>query len=573
MAITMKLAMWATFVITFAHWINTHRWFTAGVLVAMPALAFFQLAFFIAQYRMNYGDAPLPLTPTHGVVVVSPRDALVPGNSCNPSWELYSGETSGKKNDCCVRSEGTRNAEFTADCHSKKDWIRWDDDDIALIEKASCDPPLRLLVIGDSLAAGVGTCLSCTPILPEAIARSLSKALGGRAVYWSCHGEPGASAGWIIRELELHQNKRVQGNESSFEGVPLSEGTSAWRRNTNAELGLATDEKIGENDIRNWRWEHWCRRLNINDQVGQTGKYDVALVLTGPNDLKSMFLPFMLQGNQKKIWKEAQKRGGSYSRELKRVIDVLCAKMKVGLRESLDRARLSVKVVMPENIREKIESSKMPPPCPAVTEKKSEHSLEVNPTHENEMSLPTGERPLVVLPALPAKHLSFFQWRPLKWFGLPLIGLVDKVKLALADAYPSYVLFVESPSSEDISLFEDREGEIWASRQNENVLLDLKDVSRSDCARVKVQMKQYCTEKKIPPSAMVSASASLNEGEKRRQEPKLDERAKGSQQQADRVGQTGSKILSIDQVHPNDCGYDFFGRYIAKAIVKEWNKK
>jgi lysophospholipase L1-like esterase len=39
---------------------------------------------------------------------------------------------------------------------------------------------------------------------------------------------------------------------------------------------------------------------------------------------------------------------------------------------------------------------------------------------------------------------------------------------------------------------------------------------------------------------------------------------------AERAGKAGSKIFSRDQIHPNDEGYDYWGRYIASAIVDQW---
>jgi lysophospholipase L1-like esterase len=39
---------------------------------------------------------------------------------------------------------------------------------------------------------------------------------------------------------------------------------------------------------------------------------------------------------------------------------------------------------------------------------------------------------------------------------------------------------------------------------------------------------------------------------------------------AERPGKAGSKIFSRDQIHPNDEGYDYWGRYIASAIVDQW---
>jgi lysophospholipase L1-like esterase len=34
----------------------------------------------------------------------------------------------------------------------------------------------------------------------------------------------------------------------------------------------------------------------------------------------------------------------------------------------------------------------------------------------------------------------------------------------------------------------------------------------------------------------------------------------------------GSNLVSINKVHPNDEGYELWGRHIAAAIIKHWNK-
>ena len=87
------------------------------------------------------------------------------------------------------------------------------------------EAPLRLLVVGDSLAAGVGTAESCVPVLPGAIAEALGRELvemelellrpepeedrmrpgtgTERTVRWTAVGEAGASAGWVARTLGL----------------------------------------------------------------------------------------------------------------------------------------------------------------------------------------------------------------------------------------------------------------------------------------------------------------------------------------------------------------------------------
>ncbi|OEU21195.1 hypothetical protein FRACYDRAFT_216733 [Fragilariopsis cylindrus CCMP1102] len=34
----------------------------------------------------------------------------------------------------------------------------------------------------------------------------------------------------------------------------------------------------------------------------------------------------------------------------------------------------------------------------------------------------------------------------------------------------------------------------------------------------------------------------------------------------------GSDLVSVDRLHPNDEGYELWGRHIAAAIIEHWNK-
>ena len=94
--------------------------FAAGG-AGLGAAAMLQGSYFIARYRLNHGDAPRPISPARGVVVVG--------------------------------SNGTE-------------------------QRDESQPPLKLFVVGDSLAAGCGIARSGTPVLPESIARHLARELG-----------------------------------------------------------------------------------------------------------------------------------------------------------------------------------------------------------------------------------------------------------------------------------------------------------------------------------------------------------------------------------------------------------
>ena len=89
--------------------------------------------------------------------------------------------------------------------------------------------PIRLLVVGDSLAGGVGS-ESASPVLPESIARALSSALGGRAIHWTCIGTSGASAGRIVRDIESYHDEENKKDASKSVKTNFVEKILPWTR-------------------------------------------------------------------------------------------------------------------------------------------------------------------------------------------------------------------------------------------------------------------------------------------------------------------------------------------------------
>ena len=104
-----------------------------------------------SQYRILYRDAPLPLSPAHGVVVVNPNTTDTIAASC-ANDEHITGCS-------CLGGRRWRNTTHVSESERQ------------ILARALEERPLRLLVIGDSLAIGVGTSRSCTPLMPEVIAQ------------------------------------------------------------------------------------------------------------------------------------------------------------------------------------------------------------------------------------------------------------------------------------------------------------------------------------------------------------------------------------------------------------------
>jgi hypothetical protein len=162
--------------------------------------------------------------------------------------------------------------------------------------------PLRVLVIGDSMARGVGVGKSCNPVIPEKLALYLSKKLGGRPVYWTVRGEPGANAGRIVRELQQHPQEQEDNQEEDDYDRDYHKDDNDQSEDTWVGLDIQhnTESDSKSNPTRSRPWDEsrekdtWIQRLKHYKDIHQG--YDVAVVFTGMNDLKGIIFPFVLQG-------------------------------------------------------------------------------------------------------------------------------------------------------------------------------------------------------------------------------------------------------------------------------------
>lgn len=391
---------------------------------AVPLLAIAQGSWGILKYRLYYGEGPHPPAPSHGVVIVNPDDAC----SADGEEMIDLPKSLGCQCACSMGSHAT------AKC-------------VALREK---EKPLRLLVIGDSLATGVGQHRICSPIMPETIAKTISKDLGGRTVYWTCHGAPGASTGWIVRELERGPNHVIE-EKVSFE-TPLikNDVMKSWCSDTessSSDESSATNDDSFNSPIRNKEETLWRERLTQHKnrlRPEAFGPYDIVVVLTGSNDLKSAFFPFLLTGEDVKFRRQAQERGGNYTNELNRLLQTL---------EKQNR-----------------------------------------------------KRPLVVLPGLPTRSLPIFQTLPLRWLSAPIVDILDLHKHNLSKEHPDEVIFVPAPQIEQLVAYENARGPYWKQRCSEETAMALRDISKEECRRVSTAMREYMEDKQPQPKSLPGAS-------------------------------------------------------------------
>ncbi|GKY97245.1 hypothetical protein MPSEU_000682900 [Mayamaea pseudoterrestris] len=496
-----------------------------GLAVSTPVISILQGALLLIDYRTNHGNAPHPETPSRGIVIVE-------GSKTQPTSSI----TQGLVNSLLRR-------------HTTK---------------LNNEPPLRILVLGDSLAAGVGMSKSSTPALPESIAQGLSQAMGGRAVYWTCIGSPGSTSLEVVSQildlddlrtpliakiLEWQDETRIRAEvtrraakewwEIHKEPVVVDEQEVThpfgrwWKR---FSAGFQRDVKnlkkvivpVESHDDRDER-----RREELNKRVTRMlrrqslrpaflGQYDIAVILCGLNDLKDTFLPF-LTPRRKDPYKEASntEHEDNIKSRLVNIVQALQSRMNI--------------------IGARVEEA--------------EQCLVNDSSDDNEMdSTRGGDPPMIVFPALPIEPTILSHLVPLSWFLVPLVHAMDRNKKNLAELYPDLVLFVESPGRQVFSDAQQRQGSIWEELRSEKIILKLSDVGNNVQNKIKGLMDEHYK------------SLATDQGYDYLYQLDLDGIALVDD--LDSLAPVGAALLASDGIHPNDLGYEVWGRFIARKIIE-----
>mmetsp|Transcript_20621 Transcript_20621/g.30995 ORF Transcript_20621/g.30995 Transcript_20621/m.30995 type:complete len:552 (+) Transcript_20621:204-1859(+) len=521
------LAGWFTIIVPiglFAYSQTKSFMVSIASMLAMPCYAVWQGTDGMFRYRYYFGTPPFPRNPAHGVVVVNPK----------PLSKEKAPEVGNYSSGCC--------------CEGGMRWRRGgklEKEEKAIMDKALREEPIRMLVIGDSLALGLGTDRSCMPMMPETLAKEVSKRMGGRAVLWTGYGAEGAASSWTLNELSRKARKEAAASNSANntkrdanavepDGVALSDTSSDYSSDddTTNSNNLSSGEKLAGPESGNTKgsnqksskknddpFSEWKARLKNFRQTFENdiaGPYDIVFIFSGGNDAKSAFIPFYVktakgEEDTSSYYKE-DGRGSSLFSDFERILDHLGPKMNTDF--SCD-------------------------------------------------SKSKTQMPLVVFPMMPPLMIPAFQYVPLLWMATPLTGMIENNKRRLQQKYPSHVVCVDAPTSEKAGYFERQEGRIWEKRQEEDVLLCLRDVTREQCQstiaamtnHVQTKSKVHGKNKELRYSKEKSEITQMNAPL-----PKLSD-LKGYKE--------GHGIFSVDNVHPNDEGYDFWGRFIADGVFQQ----
>lgn len=673
----------ASGIAVFWNWVEMYKWtlFTLALLF-LPIAATFHGTFLLFRYRRRFGKAPLPMSRVHGVVIVSPEDYA------NFREEKDDTGSEPARHNGNSHHNGTKNGVDVGISKQRRQKMR--SDPTLLRRRAMNEPPLRLLVIGDSLARGVGVSRSATPVLPEIIARTLSKFLGGRAVFWTCHGEPGASTGWVVQELERngaqnnHHNNDRSPNCERDGWVPRR--LSSFVKANNDDASNGQQQQQYHNNINDM--EEWKRRLQLHEEMfdsGNRGQFDVAVVLTGTNDIKSAFLPLLNTGRKAAELRGGRGRVSDFREDMRLLIEAVGKKMKTGFRDSLGRAKVSLTKaresldrILPEHIRDRLppspssaerftfsslsspssndeyepnttmESSPLildqsqderenmhektaitePPSTPPQATSRKRHSKPPRPNTEHRENLnnhsdnhddalhraengtfcttstvmtseeewasspttPTKTpfdvgRPLIVLPATAAANIPNLNSPPLGLFLIPLFGILERIKIGVAKRFGESVIFIPQPTFDDFYTYESMTGPLWFKRRSEDTILSIRNVHEDDCQELEGRMLDFYAQR-----GDVQAGSPLVDLDLWRMSPDDDNCHSSLASINERNGRSTTikrpmkklpsanpsqpcvSLLSGDGIHPNDVGYDCWGRHIARAIIKEWTK-
>jgi hypothetical protein len=465
----------------------------------------------LLQYRRDFGDkAPIPFAPVHGVAVVR--------NMANNDHNNITGIVNNDKSQNILgeKSDSDQNYQFNSYSETNR----------ADLQRSQQLAPIRILVIGDSIARGVGICETCYPIFPETIATILSKTNGGRPVYWTAHGQPGATTKWIADEIEQVSIRR----DNYFEEDSISPHLSLRGF---YDLSSGSDINVdGENDrdhLKSIDQSMWIEKLQYHQRLYETNPfsgYDIIIPFAGVNDIKRALVPFLCEddsnsfksGNEKSDVKRTKPIEKGFAGDIQRMLD-----------NFIERSGF-----------EEVNNIGASTTCTEGVKEEKDNSTEAQ-TCSFEQKVMRHRQPHIFLPSFPARMVPAKMGWGLRYIGVKSLAVLDVVKRRKAKESKHHVSAVNEPTLEHAIQFIRQEGDLWDQEMNINqpneAVLQLVNVSPTACSERVREMAQFYS---------THAAPRENDEEFLRMSP----------------------LISSDAIHPNDFGYDVFARILAKEIAQ-----
>lgn len=491
-----------------------------GMPICVILTLFYQGISLLFQYRTFFGSkAPIPISPSHGVVAAIDDD--------DGSW-MHNGvgecgascSSSGNHSENFSRAEAgdmdqfSRNYQFKTFHPSNH------------MSRSLYLPPLRLLVVGDSVARGVGQSDSCYPIMPETLGAILSKHHGGRPVFWSAFGVPGATMKWIARKVheQTHRKREEKGGDS----VSMQQFWKLFANHTeNGSLSFSggddgdqNNNNIQSNTFQRSMQAQWIHKLEYHTRLYEANSfagYDYIIALSGINDIKRILVPFLVNDEDHDDGKSPQNE--TYiGHHIRRLLTV----KEWGFGGDLRRfVRDIYRVSNFHNI---------------ATQDDQQPSMESCHDHQG------FNLPFIMFPCFPTKHVPAKTGVILRWIAVKSTGILDAMKRRVADENLENniyaVPFPDERETMDYIQNVRKPGSLMEMLSEEEIMIRLTHVNGEDCRKLVHDMKQFYSTRKA------------------RQEDNM----------------MASELFSNDAVHPNDRGYDYFGRYLGKNVIQRWKE-
>jgi len=236
--------------------------FGFGLMIVIPLLMVATILYegttCVLRYRFYFLKAPVPKSPVFGVVVATTTTTTPAATITEESIDTTTTNTTEKYTQLPHVNIPHSFKVYRGDTQAQHKALT-----VALLTEEK--PPLRILVMGDSIASGVGVTKSCTPVLPETVAKVVSKKMGGRPVFWTSLAEAGVSTSWIVKQVENHITTTA----------PMEEPP---------DISNMNDQE---------KWIHLLQYHEYLHYSTPLGDYDVVLLFNGVNDVKRLILPFM----------------------------------------------------------------------------------------------------------------------------------------------------------------------------------------------------------------------------------------------------------------------------------------
>jgi len=606
----------------YQHIIKTILLSTTLITIIFIFALFAQGISHLLTYRKYFGNAPIPKSPSHGLVVADMTTSMTTAdidrtttNRINAVYEHgneheheykheYKQDEINGSDDNSIQSiqnhnlnsfKYEHNATFkvyqdhTPPYQHSNQQKQHQNPILHQHQSSQSKLPIRLLIIGDSLARGVGQTKYCNPILPQSLALDLSKYLQGAPVYWTTMAEPGASTKWMRHQVLVRSKSNSSGNSSgSNDGISgnSSNGDNDNNKNSNEEekgkeytiqgfhdlhsssrvsvttssststsssSTTSSDDTTTTTSSSNDLKLKWIEKFEYHQKLYQYHpfqNYDIILVMAGLNDIKRILVPFMFHDDQEEnvLGKGGKGKKGESEEEKNpngRNEQGFAADMK-GLIQLLNNQHYNQQQ---QQMQQQIQQQ-----CHDTTPSSSSSSsttICTNNNKSNAQQQTQTQPPMIVFPRFPTKENPVKMNKLLNSIAIYLSGLIDDIKQRIANQY-SNVISPKNSSVETAVLYlqqqhmkreqrrqqkrvEEEEEEDFIN--NEEFLINLIDSDYETCSNLEYKMKEFYSKRNASDFCIDTPTSSL---------------------------------FAPDGLHPNDSGYDYFGKLLAEDIIKEW---